>query len=342
MSRGRIEWLGTGSIMSNSVRCIAAALLLSAAFPASSQAQGRVGGTVAGSAVSSANAFVNRISGTCPSPAERIQLELQGRALIGELQALTQRSISYQQSNLTPSLVNASVAITDALNGLGRNCPTGTAGGWTGTYIGIHVGSGSGGQSWYERDGFFLGSGSMSGAFGGGQVGFNWQAGTIVFGVEGDASAAGISGDFSCFAPWRCDSDVKFLGSLRGRVGVATGNTGNVLIYGTGGAVWIYDKIHSVWPEIDTNFSGSQTRTGWIVGGGFELKLPQLGPDSNWSVKVEYTHSDFGTQSATLIPDTNRAGTWFVNVNQHVDTVKVGVNYRVGNFGSFFGQTRGF
>jgi outer membrane immunogenic protein len=340
MSRGRIEWLGTGSIMSNSVRCIAVALLLSAAFPASSQAQGRVTGTTAGSAVSSANAFVNRISGTCPSPAERIQLELQGRALIGELQALTQRSISYQQSNLTPSLVNASVAITDALNGLGRNCPTGTAGGWTGTYIGVHVGSGSGWQSWSERDGLNLGSGTMSGAFGGGQVGFNWQAGSIVFGVEGDASAAGIDGSFSCFAPWRCGSDTKFLGSLRGRVGVATGSTGNVLIYGTGGVALIYDKILGFWPEIDTNFSGSQSRAGWIVGAGFELKLPQLGPDSKWSVKVEYTHSDFGTRSATLIPDTNRALTWVVNINEHVDTVKIGVNYQFGN--SLFGQIRGF
>jgi outer membrane immunogenic protein len=262
MSRGRIERLGTGSIMSNSVRCVAVALFFCAAFPASSQAQGRVGGTAGG------------------------------------------------------------------------------ASNWTGGYIGIHVGGGSGGQSWSELNGFNLGSGSMSGAFGGGQVGFNWQAGSIVFGVEGDASAAGISGDFSCFAPWRCDSDVKFLGSLRGRVGVATGSTGNVLIYGTGGAVWMYDKIHSFWPEIDTNFSGSQTRAGWIVGGGFELKLPQLGPDSNWSVKVEYTHSDLGTQSATLIPDTNRALTWFVNINQHVDAVKVGVNYQFGN--SVFGQIRGF
>jgi hypothetical protein len=110
---------------------IATALLGSPFLPLSSQAKAQVGGTVAGSAISSARTFAAKANSvTCPDEATRQRLEREGQAIVGELQQLTQASIDHEQSSLTPQLISASTTVTDALNGLGRNCspPKGAGG----------------------------------------------------------------------------------------------------------------------------------------------------------------------------------------------------------------------
>src|SRR3954451_7905776 len=54
---------------------------------------------------------------------------------------------------------------------------------WTGPYIGIN-----GGWGWGNSDytGGFPGSASVSGGLIGGTLGYNWQVGQAVFGLEGD------------------------------------------------------------------------------------------------------------------------------------------------------------
>jgi outer membrane immunogenic protein len=39
---------------------------------------------------------------------------------------------------------------------------------------------------------------AVNGFLGGGQAGYNWQAGVFVFGVEGDFDAAGLQGNAPC------------------------------------------------------------------------------------------------------------------------------------------------
>src|SRR5262249_18591129 len=63
---------------------------------------------------------------------------------------------------------------------------------WTGFYIGAHVGGGWGTKEWSEP--FFggkpsvnLASFNVNGPLAGGQIGYNWQSGWVVFGVEADA-----------------------------------------------------------------------------------------------------------------------------------------------------------
>src|SRR5437660_648005 len=66
---------------------------------------------------------------------------------------------------------------------------------WTGWYMGVHAGA-----AWQqtsanvlENDEFPFGSTfSKTGFIGGGQIGYNWQRGNFVFGLEGDIS--GLSG----------------------------------------------------------------------------------------------------------------------------------------------------
>ena len=98
----------------------------------------------------------------------------------------------------------------------------------------------------------------------GGTIGVNWQTGPLVIGVEGDWSWTGLkattSGSvaFPCGGPGgRCEMELQSLGTLRGRVGYATGSW---LLYATGGwafghfrtqIIGIYDTIHDfmVGPE---------------------------------------------------------------------------------------------
>src|SRR5712671_7967412 len=69
---------------------------------------------------------------------------------------------------------------------------------WSGFYVGGHVGGSSTSQSWTNtaRTALFgdldPGQGFRqrgTGVFGGGQMGYNWQAGPYLFGLEGTASA---------------------------------------------------------------------------------------------------------------------------------------------------------
>src|ERR1700720_2030945 len=70
---------------------------------------------------------------------------------------------------------------------------------WNGIYIGVHAGAGWGSKNFDFNDltpaAPFLWESSISsnGFLGGGQVGYNWQNGWTVFGVEFDASAANRS-----------------------------------------------------------------------------------------------------------------------------------------------------
>ena len=72
--------------------------------------------------------------------------------------------------------------------------------------------------------------------------------------------------------------------------------------------------------------STDATRWGWMVGVGIEYALT-----NNWSLKAEYNHLDFGRETETLQPLPGCGCTAFqYDINQTVDLVKVGVNYRFG------------
>ena len=62
--------------------------------------------------------------------------------------------------------------------------------------------------------------------------------------------------------------------------------------------------------------SGSDTLTGYAVGGGLEWKFSQ-----NWSAKAEYLYLGLGDSKLTA--DNGD----FVRINNDVQTVRVGLNY---------------
>jgi outer membrane immunogenic protein len=164
-----------------------------------------------------------------------------------------------------------------------------------------------------------LGSGSfgVGGGFIGGTVGYNWQNGPWVLGLEGDYSWADISGSSTTcgFAPpHACGTTLESFGTFRGRFGYAVGPGGTWLPYITGGLA--AGEVHA-WDAL-TPASGSAFRVGWTVGVGIETVLSQ-----NWTFKLEYLYMDLGSGSlfdiVPGIPET---------VSFRANLFRIGVNYK--------------
>jgi outer membrane immunogenic protein len=150
---------------------------------------------------------------------------------------------------------------------------------WAGAYVGIH-----GGWAWGEQelDGIEV-SDELEGFVIGGQVGYNWQWDSIVFGIEADGSYSDQEDDFGIGA----SSEVDYLASVRGRVGWAWDR---FLIYGTGGAAFAGNSISVPGDDDDADLFG------WAAGGGVEYMVTD-----NITIGVEYLHYDFGDEDIELL-----------------------------------------
>jgi outer membrane immunogenic protein len=197
---------------------------------------------------------------------------------------------------------------------------------WTGFYVGVNGGGGWGRTDWHFLVVDTFANHDTSGGMAGGQVGYNWQAGTWVFGVEADGDWANIRGSTLCPNPaFVCDSNTRDLASFRGRVGYAAGP---VLFYGTGGAGYANTHYSALTPggvsgPGSTGFFSSD-RWGYAAGAGIEW-----GFAPSWSAKIEYMH--YGFDSVTTPAAVLGVNSTVLGLN--IDTVKAGVNYHF-NWGS--------
>lgn len=176
---------------------------------------------------------------------------------------------------------------------------------WTGFYLGLNGGYGFGRG---EFNGGGLGSGGFDAGGGlfGATVGYNWQTGPLVFGLEGDIDWSGMRGSATCGGITSCDVRNDYLATIRGRLGYAMDRW---MPYITGGA-GIGNVKTSIAGFGDTN----NTKAGWTLGGGIEASL--MGP---WTAKVEYLHVDLGEA------DTAVAGT---SAKFTSDIIRGGINYK--------------
>jgi outer membrane immunogenic protein len=160
------------------------------------------------------------------------------------------------------------------------------------------------------------------GFLGGGQVGFNYQTGMFVLGVEGDFSWADIKGG-STIGPVigaplgaNFDTTVDFTSTLTGRLGLAFDRW---LVYGKGGVAWAHDKYSTNFYTFPGTVGIDETRIGWTVGAGVEYAFAP-----NWSGKIEYNYMDFGTRNVSFAPFTT------TEIDQQIHAVKFGINYKFG------------
>jgi outer membrane immunogenic protein len=165
---------------------------------------------------------------------------------------------------------------------------------WTGFYIGVNGGGGWGRSTWSPLPGQF----DTSGGLVGGTIGYNWQFGQWVWGLEGDADWSDIQGSttgLGCGFAASCTTRNDFLATIRGRLGFAADRW---MPYATGGLAIGNIKASNLFGSVD------QTNAGWTAGGGIEFALA-----SNWTAKVEYLYVDLGKVdcSVTCMPLTNNA-----------------------------------
>jgi outer membrane immunogenic protein len=199
-------------------------------------------------------------------------------------------------------------------------------------------------------------SANVDGFVGGGQIGYNWQQGTWLYGLETDLQYSAQRGDSvtcttaTCVAGTAFGSashSIRWFGTFRGRLGYLP--TDRILLYVTGGAAYAginSDYISGINGLTLVGGSTSNTRLGWTVGGGVEGAVAD-----RWTVKVEYLYADYGSYDAnlglsgavtTVGPKnfvTSTAGTQTTtvttlgattntSVTDHI--VRVGLNYRWG------------
>ncbi|MDE2379556.1 outer membrane beta-barrel protein [Bradyrhizobium sp.] len=191
---------------------------------------------------------------------------------------------------------------------------------WSGFYIGINGGGASAHTTWDQLAPLVGGEGSHNATGGtvGGQIGYRWQSGQFVFGLEGQGNWADFSGDnLSALNAHRNRTRIDSFGLITGQVGYAWNN---ILLYVKGGAAVVGDK-YDVYSTATGGLlaSTSETRWGGTVGAGLEV-----GFAPNWSVGVEYNHIFLGDKDVTF------AGLKTDRIGQDVDMGLVRLNYKFG------------
>jgi outer membrane immunogenic protein len=168
---------------------------------------------------------------------------------------------------------------------------------WTGFYVGVNAGYG---WSNDDFDAFDAADIDDDGGFvGGAQVGYNYQIGSFVVGLEGDIQYADFGAE-GAFDFDRDGDDDRFessdwFGTVRARAGVAFDRA---LIYATGG------------------FAFADDATGWTVGGGVEYAFT-----NNLSAKIEGLYVNFEEDDIAGFEMENDFG-----------VVRAGLNFRFGTY----------
>jgi opacity protein-like surface antigen len=198
---------------------------------------------------------------------------------------------------------------------------------WNGFYIGAYLGADWGYTDWNFGDGSSIDP-NFAGLLGGGEIGYNYQVGKWVFGVEADLGWTNARGAQPCPPDFfhNCETKTDWLSTATARVGYAYWD--RLLAYVKAGAAIAQDRADRVCDtgslptggRVDgcPSQSDSKTRAGWTIGWGTEFGLTQ-----NLSVKSEMMYFDLGSDRF------NVAGTPIdIQKNGFISTV--GLHYRFG------------
>jgi outer membrane immunogenic protein len=211
------------------------------------------------------------------------------------------------------------------------------------------------------------GSTTLNGFIGGGQLGYNWQAGNWVYGFEADFQGTGQNGSANATCPGGTTTSVngctpghigdtvndpalpvtvslserlEWLGTVRGRIGATV--TPTLMPYVTGGLA--YGQIRVSETVSGTNVSGTNGANGATFtpgGGSFSNNTTKVGWTigagvesvlwGNWTGKIEYLYVDLGTVSGSFSTSliTSTGGNLLAGYSSHVtdNIVRVGLNY---------------
>lgn len=228
---------------------------------------------------------------------------------------------------------------------------------WAGWYAGLNVSATSHHASTQDVNGWGMGGNGpasppyvtpffesrATSAGLGGQVGYNWQFGRFLTGLEADAGYVGAKATFgpsNTFLSQGCGTtcmtsatnELTWLATFRGRAGFLVGD--NVLVYGTAGLAlgsidnhWGYGdtSLVGLGSFSDSQFRSSGVRTGFIYGGGVEFAAMK-----NWTLRAELMYADFGTSSNTIVgtPNLGFPGTYATNFKNTATIGRAALSWR--------------
>jgi outer membrane immunogenic protein len=197
---------------------------------------------------------------------------------------------------------------------------------WNGIFFGVSVGVGTGSSTHSASFGDLTPRFDLTGGLFGLALGYNWQAGALIYGVDTDISLStikGSSGYLGAFPGFVAETSERWLATYRGRLGMTLGNSW--MAYATGGGASAAVKITATEPGAGIAWE-SQILTGWTLGGGIEAARIH-----SFTFKVEYLYVDFGNHSFFSPPPAgffNRAG----GVRLHDNIFRVGMNHKFEGF----------
>ena len=210
---------------------------------------------------------------------------------------------------------------------------------WSGLYLGANLGGAWGSTTAYDNNGINAASDywswAPSGFTGGVQLGYNWQLGPVLYGLEGDLGELGLGGSATqAYVPFiyntSTGTDIDFYLTLRGRLGILFNQS---LLYATLGYIGA-DTTASVvtactFPPctVAVNAQNESFRNGWTVGGGFETVI-----SGQWTVKLEYLYFDFGSVNVSGVSNGN---TYSWTLGTDGSLVRVGLNYQFGYWNGY-------
>jgi outer membrane immunogenic protein len=209
---------------------------------------------------------------------------------------------------------------------------------WTGFYVGVNAGYG---WSTHNNDVFVPGIGTVSGNsnsgfVGGGQVGYNYQFGAFVAGLEADIQYADLNrnGNSNVFGFNNTalgggnNGGMDYFGTVRARLGWAIDHA---LIYATGGFAYGGggNNNNTVFINgIAVSNGNNSTNTGWTVGGGVEYAFT-----NNFTARVEGLYVNLGSNNnnnAALLVNNTLVGA--TKSNNEFGVVRAGLNYKFSSF----------
>ncbi len=181
---------------------------------------------------------------------------------------------------------------------------------WTGFYVGVNGGYGTGN---FDNLGGTV-FGDPSGGLVGGTVGYNYQINQFVVGLEGDLDWADIEKSQTFLNGSNGKATLDSLGHVLGRLGFAYDRA---LFYVAGG--YAGGDVHGTFNDVPLGLalSNSAWQSGYAVGAGIEYAVT-----NNISVKAQYLYSQLGdTTYFGGTPDSVKTGL-------AVNTFTTGINYK--------------
>jgi outer membrane immunogenic protein len=210
---------------------------------------------------------------------------------------------------------------------------------WSGFYVGLNAGGATSHNCWTNNSVFAVptvpavneGCHNATGGLAGGQIGFRWQSGSWVFGVEALGDWTSLKGSNASlpvaallgFPALTNQTRIDALGLFTGQLGYAWDS---VLFYVKGGAGMTYDRYNGLITGTNTAIdAANETRWGGAVGAGIEFAFAP-----SWSVAAEYDHLFMGSRNINFSLPAFGGVTRNDRITQDVDMGTIRVNYRWG------------